>query len=81
MTLKRPKYDIRECSDTLGRVPYIPDFNISSGDSEDKTGSVAGIHITKLASAQKDRTKKISVLLAHRTETTLLGWSDKDMIS
>lgn len=63
-TLKWSKYDIRECSDTFGRVPYVPDFNISSGNSEDKTGSVPETRKVIRRTEQQDQEPLLPVLLS-----------------
>lgn len=34
---------LRECADTLGGVSYVPDFDVSSGNSEDETRRVPEI--------------------------------------
>lgn len=38
---------LRERADTLGRVSYVPDFDVSSGNSEDETRSVPENETTK----------------------------------
>lgn len=40
------RVNLRECADTLGRVSYVPNFDVSSGNSEDKAGSVPIITAT-----------------------------------
>lgn len=35
---------LHERSDTFGTVPYVPDFDVSSRNSEDETGSVSETH-------------------------------------
>lgn len=40
MVWTRSRRDVRERADAFGRVPYVPDFDVSSGNSEDEAGGV-----------------------------------------
>lgn len=50
--------NLRECADTLGRVSYVPHFDVSGGDSEDKTRRVPETQ-TKTRKTDKINNQKI----------------------
>lgn len=80
LTSKESTQNVRESADTFGRVPDVPDFDVSSGNSEDKAGSIPETH-KGLTHGTAAAGNNAHCCWTHRTDTTLLGWSDRDMIS
>lgn len=50
---------LRKGADTLGRIAYVPDFDVSGGNGEDETRGVPGNETTKTSKNRQNHLSKV----------------------